>query len=121
MHELSIAQSLIELVEETAAQAGAARVKTLTIQIGALAGVVKESLWFSFELAAEGTCCAGAKLQINVIPVSIFCDRCEQASQLNDVYVQICPRCGMPAAKILTGLELDLVSLELEPHATAHS
>ena len=55
MHELSIAQSLIDVACEAAEREGANRVTRLTARIGVLSGVVKECLLFSFGLAAEGT------------------------------------------------------------------
>jgi hydrogenase nickel incorporation protein HypA/HybF len=64
MHELSIAVSIVELAEKELARHGGERVRAVHLQIGPLAGVAKESLLFSFDLACEGTAAEGSKLVI---------------------------------------------------------
>jgi hydrogenase nickel incorporation protein HypA/HybF len=120
MHELSIAQSLIELACEAATREGCERVTRLFIRIGALSGVVKEALEFSFELAAEETACAGAILEIEDVNVKVYCSSCEQRKTLSDDYLFCCPTCGSPTPEILTGRELELVSVEVDDYAPAH-
>lgn len=120
MHELSIAQSLIETACETAERAGAARVCRIQLRIGALAGVVKEALAFSFDLAAEGTLCAGAVLDVEEVPITVMCPTCQEPRTLAEAWHFSCPECGTPTPEILTGRELDLVSLEIEQHAPSH-
>jgi hydrogenase nickel incorporation protein HypA/HybF len=121
MHELSIAQSLIDLACETAAREGAVRVVKLSLRIGALSGVVKESLLFSFDLAAEDTACAGAVLAIEDVPVTVMCPRCQVSQTLPSIYQFSCPICGTPTPEVLTGRELDLVSIEVAEAADAPS
>jgi len=119
MHELSIAQSLIDLASETTINEGAGQVKQLNLRIGAMAGVVLEALRFSFGLAAEGTCCEGAELEIQCVPVVVYCDYCEQERSLEHHACFVCPECGKPTPTILSGRELELVSLEVyEPSAS---
>jgi hydrogenase nickel incorporation protein HypA/HybF len=120
VHELSIAQSLIEAACEAAAREGNLSVARLRLRIGLLSGVVSEALLFSFELAAEGTLCAGAVFDIESVPVSVFCDRCREPKTLAESFHFICPTCGAPTAAVLTGRELELVSLELAGHAAAN-
>jgi hydrogenase nickel incorporation protein HypA/HybF len=64
MHELSIANALVELACEEAEHRGLHRVQALHIRIGPLAGIVKEALLFSFDLAAAGTAIEGARLEV---------------------------------------------------------
>ena len=66
MHELSIAHSIVEVTEQAAKNAGAAQVKTVYLRLGVLAGVVKSSLLFGWELATENTLLAGATLEIDL-------------------------------------------------------
>jgi hydrogenase nickel incorporation protein HypA/HybF len=120
VHELSVAQSLIEQACEAAAREGSAQVLKLSLRIGVLSGVVKEALLFSFELAAEDTACQGAALDIEEVPLSVHCPRCAAPQTLADGCHFICPICGTPAPQILTGRELELVSLEIATHATAN-
>jgi hydrogenase nickel incorporation protein HypA/HybF len=64
MHELSIAMNIVEIAEETLAQHGGERVRSVHLQVGPLCGVAKEALLFSFGLACEGTAAEGASLVI---------------------------------------------------------
>lgn len=116
MHELSVAQSLIDLASETIVNEGAGHVRKLNLRIGAMAGVVSEALRFSFELAAEGTCCEGAELEIEHVLVVVYCEYCEQEKSLECYACFVCPDCGKPTPTILSGRELELVSLEVDEH-----
>jgi len=120
VHELSVAQSLIDQACEAAAREGSTQVLRLTLKIGVLSGIVKEALLFCFELAAEDTACQGATLGIDEIPLSVWCPRCDSPQTLADCCHFICPACGTPTPRILTGRELELVSLEIATHATAN-
>ena len=64
MHELSIALSIVEMAEEEAGKRGGARVNAVHLKLGLLAGVVKDALLSSYELACEGTSLAGSRLVI---------------------------------------------------------
>jgi hydrogenase nickel incorporation protein HypA/HybF len=68
MHELSIAISLVELACEEKQRRDLPEVHAVRLRLGARAGVVKEALTFSFELATAGTCIEGAALYIEDAP-----------------------------------------------------
>jgi hydrogenase nickel incorporation protein HypA/HybF len=121
VHELSVAQGLIELACEAAAKEGADRVTKLSARIGVLSGIVKECLLFSFDLAAEDTPCAGAVLDIDEVALTVMCPQCKTPQTLTDLYRFRCPVCASPTSEILTGRELDLVSVEVSGHAAAHT
>lgn len=120
MHELSIAQSLVEMACEQAERENATRVLSISIRIGALAGVVKEALLFSFDLAVEGTICEGASLAIEEVPITVLCPVCDVPRTLTDAWHFMCPVCGTPTSNILSGRELDLSSIEIEDHVAPH-
>lgn len=120
MHELSIAQSLIDLACEAAERDNCERVTRLFIRLGAMSGVVREALEFSFELAAEDTPCAGAALKIEEVPITVYCPACEARKTVGDNYHFCCPTCGQPTPQILTGREMELVSVEVEDYAPAN-
>ena len=65
MHELSIAVSIVEVVEEEAARNNATRVQSVRLRLGLLAGVAKEALLFSYGIACEGTPLEGSRLLID--------------------------------------------------------
>ena len=68
MHELSIATNIVDIACEEAERQGDLRVHAVYLNLGALSGVVKDALLFSWDLACEGTCIAGARLAIRDTP-----------------------------------------------------
>ncbi len=114
MHELSIVYSVIQTVERASADAGAERVRSVKLQVGALAGVVKDALLFSWDLATEGSSLAGSRLEIESLPVAIYCLPCGATRTLDGVRRFRCPVCNTPSGDIRQGRELDIASVELE-------
>lgn len=121
VHELSIAQCVVEEACEAAVRSDGVRVTKLTLRIGALAGVVEEALRFSFEVAAEGTVCQGASLVIERVDLCVMCTHCEKPRRIAGGFLLICPECGSPTPEILAGQELELTSMEVQSHAAADS
>lgn len=118
MHELSIAQSLIELACDAAARERSERVSKLIVRIGRLSGVVNGALLFSFGIAAEGTACDGAELEIEEVGVTIACPKCRATKPLSDVFDWRCPDCGTPTSDVVSGRELDLTAIIVESQET---
>jgi hydrogenase nickel incorporation protein HypA/HybF len=114
VHELSIAISIIEGVEEEVARQGGGKVCSVNLKLGPLSGVVKEALLFSFELACEGTSLEGSRLIIEEIPISVYCSKCAAESDPVSGQCLHCARCGTSACHVVKGMELELASLELE-------
>jgi hydrogenase nickel incorporation protein HypA/HybF len=120
MHELSIALSIIEGVEQEIAGRQGARVVAVHLKLGPLSGVVKEALLFSYELACEGTVLEGSRLKIEEMPLLLFCERCGQERPAASIQRLCCEVCGSPSGDIRRGSELEVVALELmDEHATA--
>jgi hydrogenase nickel incorporation protein HypA/HybF len=121
MHELTLVNSLVELASDYAQRNGALRVSSITIRLGVLCGISR-SLYFCFEPASRGTRCEGASLTIIESPLSVLCANCNEAKTPRARYNLRCPDCGRPTPKVLTGREMDLVSIEimgeLSPHTT---
>ena len=114
MHELSIAMSLIELLEEELEKRGNVKVVTVHIKVGDFSGVVKEALVSAFEMATESTPFHGATLVIEEVPVVVYCPRCEAPRPIHSVQMLCCAECGTPSAKIVQGKELEVTALEIE-------
>ncbi|HMQ54037.1 MAG TPA: hydrogenase maturation nickel metallochaperone HypA [Anaerolineae bacterium] len=112
MHELSIAQSLVDLASHAAVEAKAKKVEALHLRLGALAGVVKDALLFGYEVVTQNTLLEGSRLVIDELPVVIYCPQCNLESTLVGTYRFRCASCGRPTAHIVQGKELELVSLE---------
>ncbi|HVD77240.1 MAG TPA: hydrogenase maturation nickel metallochaperone HypA [Vicinamibacteria bacterium] len=120
MHELSIAVALVEMACEKAAELGDVRVEALRLRLGPLAGVVREALVFSFDLAAEGTAIAGARLDIEDVPLTVLCPRCAEERRLPSAQHLRCPVCDEPTPKVVRGRELELAALEVRENAAPH-
>jgi hydrogenase nickel incorporation protein HypA/HybF len=114
MHELSIVQSVVDSVITWLEDQPAARIKTVTLRIGALSAVVEDSLQFGYEIATGGTPLEGSKLVVHQQPVVIFCQACDQSAELDTVQIFRCPRCNTPSGDIRKGRELEIESLEIE-------
>lgn len=67
MHEARLCLSLLELVEQERAKAGARRVRAVRLEVGAWSGVVPEALARAFPLCAAGTAAEGAALRIDPV------------------------------------------------------
>ena len=113
MHELSIAESLIEMAESAAADAGATGITSLHLRLGAISGVVPDALFFCFDIAAKDTLAEGATLEIETVPVIVHCPTCEADVTLPNTQRFRCPACDTPTPQIVQGRELQLVSLQV--------
>ena len=121
MHELSIALSIIEGVEEEIARRPRAHVCTVHLKLGPLSGVVKEALLFSYQLACEGTLLEGSTLEIEETPVVLYCAVCEQERPAASIQQLCCSFCDTPSADVRHGSELDVFALELMDEHTANN
>ena len=120
MHELSIALSIIEGVEEELARRQDAQVAVVYLKLGPLSGVVKEALLFSYEVAREGTPLERCRLEIEEIPVVLYCSVCQQEQPALSIQRLCCAVCETPSADVRRGSELEVFALELiDEHATA--
>ncbi len=114
MHELSIAMSIIELVQEESERRGGLQVSAVHLKLGALSGVVKEALLGSFEIACDDTPFKGARLVVEDVPVLIFCRNCQTQRPIDSMRLFCCAECGTPSAEVIQGKELEVVALEIE-------
>ncbi len=113
MHELGIAQSLLEIVEKAAQPYEGARVKKVLLRIGKLSTVVPDALRFAFDAVTRGGMAEGAVLEIEEVPLAIRCRACAEAFIVEDPFM-ICPRCGAADVEMISGRELEIKSMEIE-------
>lgn len=113
MHELSIAMGIVEAAVEEA-EKRRVQVSGVHLRLGALSGVVKDALLFSYEVACQDTPLAGSKLIIEDVPVVVFCAKCNDRRELASVQSFACPACGTPTMNIVQGKELEVFALEVE-------
>jgi len=113
MHELSLANHLMQIASEQLRQMEGVRVVGIELHIGALACVHDRALRSCFALITQGTPLEQAELRITKIPLTIYCSKCAQVVPLPGISPLRCPRCDTPSNDIRQGRELDLVSLEI--------
>lgn len=113
MHELSLAESLIELIEDEALKQGFGKVRKIRLDAGALSGVDPEALRFGFEVAAQGSCAEGAVLEILRPPGEAWCFACSQSVTVAEYY-DGCPHCGGHQLQVTDGQQFQLKELEVE-------
>ncbi|MDQ6826667.1 MAG: hydrogenase maturation nickel metallochaperone HypA [Candidatus Eremiobacteraeota bacterium] len=113
MHEVSIALSLVDGLTEQAAQRGVRKIEAVHVRIGSMAGVVKDSLLFAWELVCADTVAAGSRLVIEDVPLVVYCTTCQNERTLHGIPDFQCPVCGKPTPEIVRGRELQVVAMEV--------
>lgn len=110
MHELALSSSLVDALREEAARRGFARVRRVTLAIGALSHVEPEAMAFCFDIVTRGTLAEGTELEIERPPGRAFCIDCGQEVAIA-ARGEACPGCGGFRLLVRGGEELRLVEL----------
>ena len=110
MHELSIADSVVQIASR---HADGRRVTKVHLKVGHLRQVVPSALDFSFELVAQGTPVEGAALEMEEVPAMGKCRSCGAQSHLESFPLR-CEACGGFDLDLIAGEELYVESLEME-------
>ncbi len=113
MHEVSLLENVIALIEEQCRLAPFTRVRVIRLQLGALGPAEPDSLRFCFDAVILGTIAEGAELDIDIIPAQARCPACQRTTALDDRF-DACPICTYPERHIVVGHELRLAELEVE-------
>ena len=113
MHEMALAESVLQIIEDHAGREGFARVKTVWLEIGALSGVEPEALRFCFDAVTRGSVAEGAALEIVASPGRGWCLDCAAQMPMAQLY-EACPRCGGYRLQPTGGTEMRVKELEVE-------
>ena len=113
MHEMSLCEGVVGLVEDEAARQRFTRVKSIVLQIGVLSHVVPEAMLFCFDAVSRGSIADGARLVIEPVAGAGWCFDCQMAVPLTECY-GACPQCGHSRLQITAGEELKVLELEVE-------
>jgi len=105
MHEMAIAESMLEIVESTARSGAAARVSAIWLELGALSQVEPRALTFCFDAVARGSLAEGATLEIVTLPGEAWCMPCGGLVGLQR-RGDPCPRCGSFQLEVVRGDEM---------------
>lgn len=113
MHEMSIAQSLVELLREEMEKAGARTLRSVRLEIGRLSAIVPDALSFGFQVVTAGTELEGAELIMDIIPLRCTCRECGARFEMED-YNFRCPLCGGVEIDTLSGRELAVKEITVD-------
>jgi hydrogenase nickel incorporation protein HypA/HybF len=112
MHELSITQSMLDLVLEQAEKAGAKEVGRVNLVIGEMTGVVDRAVKFYFGFLSKGTMAEGATLSFKGVPTKVRCRDCANEFEPGE-FDWTCPQCKGNNIEIIGGRELFVESIEV--------
>lgn len=112
MHEMSLAESIVQIALDTAREHGGTRVSSVRLEIGQLAGVELEALRFCFEAASGGTVAAGAALLIDRPAGHAWCMPCGGSVTVGSL-ADPCPDCGSHQLQVTGGTELRVREIEM--------
>lgn len=112
MHEMSLAEGVMSLVEDAARIHGFNKVRTVRVEIGRLAAVETDALRFAFDVVTRGSVAEGAALDIINVPGAAWCMRCGDTVPIG-ARGDACPNCGSYQLQIGEGTEMRVKELEL--------
>jgi len=113
MHEMSVTVSLLDLVLEEAAKAGASKIVGVNIVLGEMTGIIDHYVQANFELLSQNTPAEGAALSFRNILRQARCRHCTHLFQPTD-FEWTCPKCQSAEIEITGGSELYVESIEVE-------
>jgi hydrogenase nickel incorporation protein HypA/HybF len=113
MHELSLCQSIIDIVETEAGKRHFVRVRKVRLLVGPLAGVDRAALSFGFDAVSRDTIAEGAELEFVDTPGLAWCFACDRTVEIAHYY-DPCPACGGHRLKVTGGEEFRILDLEVE-------
>ncbi len=112
MHELAIAEQIVQVVMTHVETHAIEHVTNVRIQVGEATGVVTDSLTFSFEMIASSEPeLSGAKLLIDTVPFRAVCRHCHKEFPVRHFIVQ-CPTCETWDADVVSGKEFKVLDME---------
>lgn len=113
MHEMSLAEGILQIVENAAAKQGFRQVKEIRLEIGALSGVEPGALTFSLEVVLRNSVAEGARVEMETLPGQGWCMDCGEMVPINALY-DACPRCGGYQVQATGGTEMRVKDLLVE-------
>ena len=112
MHELSLCQSLLDIIYDHVAGKNFKSVKKVTLNVGQLAAVNEAALRLGFEMVTKGTLAEEAKLDIITIEGQAICNACHRNVKIEHYY-DACQYCGEFSLTVIQGEELSIQSMEV--------
>ncbi len=112
MHEMALAQSIIEIVEQEMNHYQLDKLKAIHLAVGRMTAVVPEQMKLCFEILTENTRLAGTELKMKIVPVTYRCGVCNQEFTSEGITFN-CPSCNGENPELIFGRELKIEFLEV--------
>ncbi|TKB54729.1 hydrogenase maturation nickel metallochaperone HypA [Ferrimonas aestuarii] len=113
MHEMSLAEGIVQIIEQQAQSQQFQRVKEVQLSVGELAGVEIEALRFGFDAVTRHTLAEGSRLVIDTTPGLAYCFDCAKQVPLSR-RGNPCPLCEGHSLQVVDGTQMRVSSLEVE-------
>lgn len=113
MHEMSLAEGILQIVEAAAREQGFTRVREIRLEIGALSGVEVEALSFCLDVVLRNSVADGARVELERLPGQGFCLACGERVEIQALY-DACPKCGGYQVQATGGTEMRVKDLLVE-------
>jgi hydrogenase nickel incorporation protein HypA/HybF len=113
MHELAVAQSIVDTVSAALKSRPTGRITTIRLRIGRLTDIAPEALQFGFTALTRDTKLAETSLIIDSVPIMAVCRACEHTFAVED-FRFVCPRCRAHTTDMVQGDELEIESMDIE-------
>lgn len=113
MHEMALAEGILQLVEDTARREHAQRVKLVVLEIGQLSTVEPDALKFCFEAVTKGSIADTATLEIVHVPGTGWCMECAATLPMQELF-GTCPQCGGYQMQATGGTEMRVKEIEID-------
>ena len=117
MHEMGVALNIVDRVEYHAKNAGAKKVRHVTLRFGNVSGIETDYLDKCWEHACEGTLLEGAEFEYDIVKGVLKCRSCGQEYDAQEAILQPevkCPACSSPDFQVLSGQEMEIVNITVE-------
>jgi len=112
MHEMSLCEGILQVLEQEAAKQGFDRVRAVWLEIGSLSSVEPDAMRFSFEVVTHNSLAEGAALHIVDIPGTAWCIHCAKTVAVQQRF-DLCPKCGGAQLQVTAGDEMNIKELEV--------
>ena len=113
MHEISIMVEAVRMAVEAAQAAGARRVTSVRLRVGALSGAVPEAMTFAWDVVRQDSLAATATLDIESVAAVCWCPSCVAEFPCQN-FLNECPRCHNLSGDLRRGRELEIAAVEVE-------
>ena len=119
MYEFTLTNTVNDALQRLCREEGWAKINRVMLRVGGAREINPELMAFIFAAVSKDTPAEGAILSVMFIPVTVKCRSCGKVSVRDNAELS-CPACGSKDVKILSGLELNIETLEVESSNLNH-